>query len=122
VRSSPFSKDHLLSLRPDCRHVPASALKKGLRASEQDRPNVARRREQWRRYQREVDPTRLVFIDETWTKTRTHGHCAAGQRLVDKAPHGHWKTLTFVAALRCDQITAPGVFDGPVNRLSFAWR
>ena len=49
---------------------------------------------------------RLVFIDETWAKTnmtRTHGRCAAGQRLVDKVPHGHWKTLTFLAALRCDR-------------------
>jgi transposase len=63
-----------------------------------------------------------VFIDETWAKTnmtRTHGRCAVGQRLVDKVPHGHWKTLTFVAALRCDRITAPCVFDGPINGLSF---
>jgi transposase len=63
-----------------------------------------------------------VFIDETWAKTnmtRTHGRCAVGQRLVDKVPHGHWKTLTFIAALRCDRITAPCVFDGPINGLSF---
>ena len=71
-----------------------------------------------------------MFIDETpdqvrgrlWAKTnmtRTHGRCAVGQRLVDKVPHGHWKTLTFVAALRCDRITAPCVFDGPINGLSF---
>jgi transposase len=95
---------------------------KSLHASEQDRPDVARRREQWRRYQAKVDPARLVFIDETWAKTnmtRTHGRCAVGQRLVDKVPHGHWKTLTFVAALRLDQITAPCVFDGPINGLSF---
>jgi hypothetical protein len=79
---------------------------------------VARRRERWRRYQDKIDPARLVFIDETWTKTnmtRTHGRCAVGQRLVDKVPHSHWKTLTFVAALRCDHITAPCVFDGPIN-------
>ena len=63
-----------------------------------------------------------MFIDETWAKTnmtRTHGRCAVGQRLVDKVPHGHWKTLTFIAALRCDRITAPCVFDGPINGLSF---
>ena len=63
-----------------------------------------------------------MFIDETWTKTnmtRTHGRCAVGLRLVDKVPHGHWKTLTFVAALRCDRITAPCVFDGPINGPSF---
>jgi hypothetical protein len=50
--------------------------------------------------------------------TRTHGRCAAGLRLVDKVPYGHWKTLTFVAALRCDRITAPWLFDGPINRLN----
>ena len=63
-----------------------------------------------------------MFIDETWAKTnmtRTHGRCAVGQRLVDKVPHGHWKTLTFVAALRCDRITAPCVFDGRISHLSF---
>jgi transposase len=83
---------------------------------------VARRRAQWKKYQGRLDPARLVFIDETWAKTnmaRTHGRCAVGQRLVDKVPHGHWKTLTFVAALRCDRITAPCVFDGPINGLSF---
>src|SRR6476646_7306237 len=96
----------------------ASASKKSLRASEQDRPDVARRRTQWKKYQGRLDPSRLVFIDETWAKTnmtRTHGRCARGQRLVDKVPHGHWKTLTFLAALRCDQITAPFVLDGPIN-------
>jgi len=54
--------------------------------------------------------------------TRLHGRCAVGQRLVAKVPHGHWKTLTFVAALRCDGITAPCVFDRPINAVSFlAW-
>ena len=50
-----------------------------------------------------LDPDRLVFIDETWAKTnmtRTHGRRRRGQRLNAKAPHGHWKTLTFLAALR----------------------
>src|SRR3974377_207082 len=101
---------------------PGSALKKSLRASEQDRPDVARRREQWRRYQDKIDPARLVFFDETWTKTnmtRSHGRGPVGQRLVDKVPHGHWKTLTFVAALRCDRVTAPCLFDGPINGTSF---
>lgn len=64
----------------------------------------------------------MVFIDETWAKTnmvRTHGRCAVGQRLIGKTAHGHWKTLTFVAALRVDRITAPAVFDGPINGRSF---
>ena len=79
---------------------------------------MARKRERWRRHQARLDPRRLVFIDETWAKTnmtRTHGRCARGRRLVAKVPHGHWKTLTFLAALRCDRIDAPFVLDGPIN-------
>jgi len=79
---------------------------------------VARKRERWRRHQARLDPRRLVFIDETWAKTnmtRTHGRALRGRRLVDKVPHGHWKTLTFLAALRCDRIDAPFVLDGPIN-------
>jgi transposase len=60
----------------------------------------------------------LVFIDETWAKTnmtRTHGRCARGERLVAKVPHGRWRTLTFLAALRSDRIEAPGVIYGPIN-------
>ena len=59
-----------------------------------------------------------MFIDETWTKTnmiRTHGRSPRGRRLVDKAPHGHWNTMTFLAALRHDRIDAPCLFDGPIN-------
>ena len=101
------------------------SFKKSLRASEQDRPDVARRRQQWTQHQDKVDPKRLVFIDETWMKTnmtRTHGRCPRGQRLVAKVPYGHWKTLTFVAALRCDGIVAPCVLRQPVNAISFlAW-
>jgi len=83
---------------------------------------VARRRAQWKRHQGELVPGRLVFIDETWAKTnmtRSHGRCPVCKRLVAKVPHGHWKTLTFLAALRADQITAPCVMDGPINRRSF---
>lgn len=79
---------------------------------------MARKRVRWKRYQARLDPRRLVFIDETWAKTnmtRTHGRALRGQRLVDKVPHGHWKTLTFLAALRCNAITAPFVLDGPIN-------
>jgi transposase len=63
-----------------------------------------------------------VFIDETWAKTnmtRTHGRCARGLRLVAKTPHGRWRTLTFLAALRADRIDAPCVIDGPINGHSF---
>jgi transposase len=51
--------------------------------------------------------------------TRTHGRCRRGKRLVAKAPHGRWRTLTFLAALRCDRIEAPCVIDGPINGRSF---
>jgi transposase len=63
-----------------------------------------------------------VFIDETWAKTnmtRSHGRAPRGQRLVAKAPHGRWRTLTFLAALRRDRIDAPCVIDGPINGESF---
>jgi hypothetical protein len=67
----------------------------------------------------------MVFIDETWAKTnmtRTHGWCTKGEALIDKVPHGHWKTLTFIAGLRHDGIVAPCVLDGPINGESFtAW-
>ena len=79
---------------------------------------MARKRARWRRWQSRLDPSRLVFIDETWAKTnmtRTHGRSLRGERLVAKVPHGRWKTLTFIAALRCDAITAPLVLDQPVN-------
>lgn len=91
-------------------------------ASEQDRPDIARRRARWKRHQGKLDPHRLVFIDETWVKTNMaplRGWAPRGERLPAKAPHGHWKTLTFLAALRCDRIDAPCVFDGPINGASF---
>lgn len=91
-------------------------------ASEQRRPDIARRRRRWQKYQDRIDPRRLVFIDETWAKTNMaplRGWSTRGQRLVDRVPHGHWRTLTFIAALRSDQITAPCVFDGPINGESF---
>lgn len=69
-----------------------------------------------------LDPERLVFIDETWIKTNMaplRGWCKRGKRLKAYAPHGKWRTMTFVGALRHDQITAPCVFDGPINGLCF---
>jgi len=65
-----------------------------------------------------LKPGRLVFIDETWVKTnmtRLRGRAARGQRLVAAVPHGHWKTSTFLAALRDDGLVAPCVFDGAIN-------
>lgn len=91
-------------------------------AAEQDRPDVARRRAQWRKHQGQVDARRLVFIDETGTTThmaRRRGWGPKGTRLIEKAPQGRWQTLTFLAALRHDRIDAPCVFDGPIPRQSF---
>ena len=74
------------------------------------------------RYQDRIDPERLVFIDETWTKTNMaplRGWAPRGQRLTAKVPHGHWKTMTFLAALRHDRIDAPWLLDGPIDGDSF---
>lgn len=65
---------------------------------------------------------RLVFIDESGFRTnlvRLYGRARRGQRLVSHAPWGHWKTTTFVSALRHDQLTAPMVVDGPMNGPTF---
>ena len=73
-------------------------------------------------YQDRIDPARLVFIDETWTKTNMaplRGWAPCGQRLPGKAPHGHWKTMTFLAALRHDRVNAPWLIDGPIDGQSF---
>lgn len=82
-------------------------------------------RARWRTHQHRLDPTRLVFVDETWVKTnmtRTRGWSLRGTPLVAKVPHGHWKTLTFLAGLRHDRIVAPCAIDGPINGISFtAW-
>ena len=91
-------------------------------ASEQDRPDVARRRVQWKRYQDRIDPRRLVFVDETWAKTNMaplRGWGPRGERLRGQAPFGHWNTMTFLAALRHDRIDAPWVLDGPINGAAF---
>ena len=92
--------------------------KKVLKATEQQRPDVAERRAAWRVWQCGLDPSRLVFLDETWVKTnmtRPRGRSAAGERLVCHVPHGHWKTTTFLAALRVSGLTAPLVVDGAIN-------
>jgi len=83
---------------------------------------VARRRAQWTKYRERIAPSRLVFIDETWTKTNMaplRGWAPRGQRIKAKVPHGRWQTMTFLAALRHDRITAPWFFDGPINGEAF---
>ena len=86
---------------------------------------MARKRAFWRRHQHKIDPSRLIFVDETWAKTnmtRLRGWTTKGQRLVARVPFGHWQTMTFIAGLRRDGFCAPFVFDGPINGQSFlAW-
>ncbi len=78
-------------------------FKESLRAAEQDRPDVARKRKRRRHYQGRVDPGRLVFVDETWAKTnmtRTRGWATRGERLLAAVPFIRWSTMTFLAGLR----------------------
>lgn len=76
------------------------------------------KRQQWQQRQPQFDPAKVVFIDETWASTnmcRRYGRCPKGQRLVCPIPYGHWKTTTFVGALRAEGMTAPVVIDGAMN-------
>ena len=102
--------------------VTGSREKKTAHAAEQERPDVLKRREEWFEGQLDLDPERLVFIDETWASTnmaRRHGRCRRGKRLRSSVPHGHWKTTTFIAGLRRSGMVAPMVLDGPINRDAF---
>ena len=81
-----------------------------------------KRRRKWFEGQIELDPERLVFIDETWASTnmaRLHGRAPKGERLRAGIPQGHWKTTTFVAGLRLTGMMATMVLDGPINREAF---
>lgn len=83
---------------------------------------MARARKRWKREQRMLDSKRLVFIDETAANTkmvRLNGRSARGKRLIGRVPHGHWKTITFVGALRRRGMTAPFVTDRPMNGETF---
>lgn len=65
-----------------------------------------------------MDASRFVFLDETGASTnmvRRYGWGVRGERLLDTAPHGHWRTTTFVAGLRTSGIVAPFVLDGPMT-------
>ena len=79
-------------------------------------------REAWFEGQIDLDPTQIVFIDETAANTkmaRLYGRAPRGERCRAAVPHGHWKTTTFTAALRYDGIAAPMVLDGPMNGEAF---
>ena len=83
---------------------------------------MARARQRWMREQGMFDPARLVFIDETAANTkmvRLHGRCACGERLVGRVPQGHWKTITFVAALRRNGMRAFCTIEGSMTGQKF---
>ena len=107
--------EHTVAAWPDTQ-------KKTLHAAEQARADIAEARRCWRELQPRLNPAKLIFLDETWTKTnmtRLWGRAPRGERLVAAVPHGHWNTTTFLAGLRHDGIVAPAVFDGPINGRSF---
>ena len=92
--------------------------KKSLHAAEQTRPDVAAARIDWRTRQPTLDPDRLVFLDETGAsarRTRLYAWGQQSQRVVDRQPQSHGKTITFGAALRSSGLVAPTVVDGPMT-------
>lgn len=79
---------------------------------------MAKARKEWEENQETLDITKLVFLDETGVSTnmtRTRGRAPKGKRCVSSVPYGHWKTNTFIAALRVGEVTAPMVIDGPMS-------
>ena len=100
----------LMTIWTALRRLDLSKKKKSLRVAEQDRPDVAEDRRHWRVWQRYMDPERFVFLDETGAATnmiRRYGWGPRRERLIDAAPHGHWRTTTFIAGLRSTGLVAP---------------
>ena len=102
--------------------VAGSASKKTAHAAEQERPDVVARRRAWFDAQPELDPEKLIFIDETGASTkmaRLRGRAKRGERCRAAVPHGHWKTTTFTAGLRLGSLSAPMLLDGPMDGDAF---
>jgi len=94
-------------------------IKKTLRASEQERPDIRQRREAWITQQDGLDVRRLVFVDESGAKTnmmRLRGRALHGARVIDGAPHGHWCTTTMIGSMRLDGNSACMAVDGATDR------
>ena len=93
-----------------------------MHASEHDRADVRRARTVWRAAAPTLDPARLVFLDESGVRTdliRRYGRGLSGALVPDHTPDGRWHTTTFLGALRVTGLTAPAVFDGPIDGASF---
>jgi len=93
-----------------------------LKAAEQDRPDVARHRRRWQAWQRFMESTTLVFLDESGVSTnmtRRYGWAPKGERLVDAVPHGHWKITTVVSGLTTGGVIAPFVIEGAMTGDAF---
>ncbi len=83
---------------------------------------MAQARADWISAQKSLDPAKLVFIDETGASTkmaRLYGRSKRGSRVIGRVPWGHWKTVTCVAGLRQDAVTAPFVIDRPMTGAIF---
>lgn len=82
-------------------------------------------REAWFENQTDLDPARLIFIDESGLSTkmaRLRGWAPSGERCRASVPHGHWKTITFVGGLTLSGFIAPMLLDGPMDGECFlAW-
>ena len=92
-----------------------------MRATEHARPDVAEARAAWQQTAPTWGPARLVFLDESGVRTdlvRRYGRGQRGERVVDHAPDSRWHTTPFLAALRVTGLTAPAVFDGPIDGVS----
>ena len=96
-------------------------FKKTLKASEQDRPDVVQKREEWREFQKNTPGKRIIFIDESAAKTnmiRLYGRSIRGKRCFDKTPH-KWKTITMLSSIRSDGHTESIIFKGALNKKIF---
>ena len=100
----------------------ALSLKKTLKASEQERADIKQQRETWQEFQANIDPGRLIFLDESGVKTnmtRLYGRAGKGKRCHDKAPDGRWETVTVLSSIRLDGETESIMFNGAVDRKMF---
>lgn len=97
----------------------AIGIKKTLRASEQEREDVQKKREAWRQFQQKFPAQKMIFLDETGAKTnmtRLYGRSFKGARCFDHAPDGRWERTTILSALKYDGDTCSVIFDGAINR------